>query len=53
MAIMFLSKENFTCLKEQISLYMYLSVLKQFTLLKYETICGLSCEQCRSRSAGF
>ena len=32
MAIMYMSKENFTCLKEQISLY--LSVLKQFTILK-------------------
>ena len=32
MAIMYLSKENFTCPKEQISLY--LSVLKQFKLLK-------------------
>ena len=32
MAIMYLSKENFTCPKEQISLY--LSVLKQFTLSK-------------------
>ena len=30
MAIMYLSKENFTCPKEQISFY--LSVLKQFTL---------------------
>ena len=32
MAIMYLSKENFTCPKEQISFY--LSVLKQFTLSK-------------------
>ena len=32
MAIMYLSKENFTCPNEQISLY--LSVLKQFTLSK-------------------
>ena len=32
MAIMFLSIENFTCPKEQISLF--LSVLKQFTLSK-------------------
>ena len=30
MAIMYSSKENFTCPKEQISLKMYLSVLKQF-----------------------
>ena len=32
MAIMYLSKENFTCPKELISLY--LSLLEQFTLLK-------------------
>ena len=32
MAIIYLSKENFTCLKEQISLYF--SVHKQFTLSK-------------------
>ena len=32
MAIMYLSKENFTCRIVQISLY--LSVLKQFTLLR-------------------
>ena len=32
MDIMYLSKENFTCLMVQISLY--LSVLKQFTLSK-------------------
>ena len=54
MAIINLSKENFTRLIVQISLY--LSVLKQFTLsekrmkpCRYQ----LSCKQCRSRSAGF
>ena len=36
MAIMYLSKENFTCPKEQISLN--LSVLKQFTLSKTNSI---------------
>ena len=36
MAIMYLSKENFTCLIVQISLY--LSVLKQFTHSK--TVCS-------------
>ena len=38
MAIMYLSKEKFTCLKEHISLY--LSVLKQLTLSK--TVCKIS-----------
>ena len=48
MAIMYLSKEKFTCPIVQIS--WYLSVLKQFSLSKtYQ----LSCKQCRSRSAGF
>ena len=36
MTIMYLSIENFTCLKEQISLYLF--ALKQFTLSK--TICN-------------
>ena len=36
MAIMYLSKENFTCPMVQISLYLY--VLKQFTLWK--TVCN-------------
>ena len=57
--------ENFTCPKEQISLY--LTVLKQFILSKtvwnqiYINSCkqygtwsaGFSCKQCTSRSAGF
>ena len=52
MAIMYLSKETFTCPKEQISLY--LSVLKQFILSKtVKTRYQLSCKPCRSRSAGF
>ena len=38
MAIMYLSKENFTCPTVQISLY--LSVLKQFTLSK--SVCNHS-----------
>ena len=61
---MYLSIENFTCPKEQISLY--LTVLKQFILSKtvwnqmYINSCkqygswsaGFSCKQWRSRSAG-
>ena len=51
MAIMYLSKEKFTCPKEQISLY--LSVLKQFTLLKtvYSLVNSVDPDQLASSEA--
>ena len=49
---MYLSKENFTCPKEQFSFNLY--VLKQLIFQKqYKTRYQLSCKQCRSRSTGF